>query len=229
MRQRYAAILVMALGTAAVLWFELRKSPETTHGHYAARIPLKIGDWVGEDLPVSADSVRILGTKDIINRYYTNSDGRRVSFQAVFAQNNRRAVHPPEICARGHGESLEGQAVVVHKVAWPASGYQPGDAVLTGLGELTKPTDFKFKELVLRYRERRSIVNYWYKAGSRLTCNAVQHEWNLFRNNFTGGTTTNSLLRVSAEAPTSADVEIARRLVYEFTEAVFPYVIASMP
>ena len=219
----------MALGTAAVLRFELRKPPETMHGHYAARIPLKIGEWVGEDLPVSADSVRILGTKDIINRYYTNSGGQRVSFQAVFAQNNRRAVHPPEICARGHGESLERQAIVVHKVAWPVSGYQPGDAILTGLGELKQPTDFEFKELVLRYREHRSIVNYWYKAGRHLTCNAVQHEWNLFWNNFTGGTTTNSLLRVSAEAPALADVETARRLVYEFTEKVFPFVIASMP
>jgi len=219
----------MALGTAAVLWFELRPTPQTSHGQYAARIPLTIGEWVGEDLPVSADTVLILGTKDIINRCYVNGNGQRVWFQAVFAQDNRRAVHPPEICARGHGESLERQAVVSHKVAWPASGYQPGDAVLTTLGELKKPVNFEFKELVLRYGDRRSIVNYWYKAGSRLTCNAVKHEWNLFRNNFTGGTTTNSLLRVSADAPTAADIETGRGLVYEFTQEVFPFVIASMP
>jgi len=227
--QRLVAIAIMALGTAAVLWFELRPTPEASHGQYAARIPLTIGEWVGEDMPVSDETVRILGTKDIINRYYVNGSGQRVSFQAVFARDNRRAVHPPEICARGHGESLERQAVVTHKVAWPASGFQPGEAVLTSLGKLNEPVDFQFKELVLLYRDHRSIVNYWYKAGSRLTCNAVKHEWNLFWNNFTGGTTTNSLLRVSADAPTAADVAPARELVHQFTQEVFPYVVASMP
>ena len=227
------AIVILAVGAGAALWFDLEAPASASNQYFAKRIPMKLAGWkCTKDEPPNPDVVRILGTDDIVTRNYFNAEGKKVTFLAVFASNNRRAVHPPEICLRGGGRILETQQVVGYKVSWPVSGYQPGTEALPPITELRQPQDMRFKELVVRMQPgQRMVVNYWFKTGSFLTCSSLTHEWNLFKNNLLGGQTSNSLLEATTDVFGSSpeEIEQGKALVHEFARTVFPYVMASMP
>ena len=158
--KKHLLIATVVLAATALLTVVLeREAPVKTRGHsFARRIPLKFGRWRGEELPVGEAVVETLETDDVLMRSYTKDTGEKIVFAAVFAMDNRRAAHPPEICYRGQGWSVEGKSNARHRVRTPASGYIPlnienGEMVREKLDELTSfgdPVDFTFTELILR-------------------------------------------------------------------------------
>jgi len=164
-------------------------------------------------------------------RTYTNESGREVIFAAVFAENNRRAAHPPEQCYRGQGMELVFKTYRSYPVQLPVGGYVSGEGVITEI-DAGETMDFSVRELIVAKGKQRKVVHYWFKSGGSCTSNFLRHEVNMFLNALSGSApVTNALLRVSAyaESDSEGDIESARRAVRSFAQAVFPYTISALP
>lgn len=234
------AIVVLAAAALLTLILERDAPVQSKRYSFAKRIPLKLGQWRGEELPVPEAVIETLETDDVLMRSYTKDSGEEIVFAAVFAMDNRRAAHPPEICYRGLGWSVEGKSNVRYPVRPPANGYIPlkaqdGEMTDEKLDELTSfgdPVDFTFTELILRHpKNGRQLVHYWFKTGSRSTNSLIVHEFHMLVNNIFYRGSSNSLLRVSAQARSAAaeDIQAARAAVEDFCVEVFPYTLAAMP
>jgi len=234
------AVAALAVTAALTLLLEAERSASGVNCSYAKRIPLLLGSWRGEEQEVSEAVVETLRTSDLLMRFYTDDEGRGITFAAVFATDNRRAAHPPEICYDGQGWSVEGKTSRTVAVRLPASGYQPpgenGQSAFEQLQTvklLENTIDFAFTELVIRDRstDRRQLVYYWYKTGGRSTNSLLVHELDMLVNNIFHRGSSNSLLRVSTEVVSASeeDIQAARDLVQGFCKVVFPYTIAAMP
>jgi len=233
-------LAILAVTASVTVYLEIKPSVAKKNFSFARRIPLTLGVWRGEEMKVSQAVINTLLTDDLLMRSYTNHKRQTVIFAAVFATDNRRAAHPPEICYRGQGWSVEGKTSRCFPVNLPAGGYVPpseenGEAGPQKLGHVTlleEPVDFAFTELIIRHKSgQRQVVHYWYKTGGRSTNNLLLHEWHMLVNNAFHRGSTNSLLRVSCEARSESqgDIMAARLVVQDFCKAVFPYTIASMP
>ncbi|HUS59205.1 MAG TPA: EpsI family protein [Planctomycetota bacterium] len=228
MKSAIVAIAILAVTAGAVVWLETDSQAGKESNSYARRIPLSIGRWKGEELPSSADVERILGTTDLLTRKYFNENDEQVEFAAVFAKDNRRAAHPPEICYKGEGYEIEAPSQRTYILEWPDSGFQPGtDAVASFASSAS--VELTVQDVVFRKDSERILVQYWFKTGSFCTSNLLVHEWHMLKNNILGRHASNALLRVSTVVRHDQTVEEARALIEDFCRQVFPYTIASMP
>jgi len=221
---------ILAVSAAAIIHFEMEPpSVDKKHG-FARRIPLEFGEWKGEELPNHPDVIRILRTDDLLMRIYTGSAKVQVVFAAVFAENDRSAAHPPEICFQGQGWSIEGYARRTYPVS--RADFEPGETKLEKIAHLDEPANFTFSELIIRRgADERQLVHYWYKTGPECSSSLIAHEWQMLINNLRGHNTTNSLLRVSTNVRSSRpeDIQAARELVTKFCQDIYPYTLAAMP
>ncbi len=73
-----------------------------------ARVPLEIGDWRGQDVPMDERVVRRTDTDDHINRSYRRSGGTVFLFVGYGIRLRDLAPHRPEVCYPGAGWTLDG-------------------------------------------------------------------------------------------------------------------------
>lgn len=85
------------------LYFKNYAAPDTVSVH---AFPMTIGEWRGEELPISDKDYAILETRNAFARMYTNPDGKQVMLYIIYSQHNRRVAHPPEICYSGGGSTI---------------------------------------------------------------------------------------------------------------------------
>jgi len=75
-----------------------------------ARLPLQIGDWAGEEVPMGDRVVRATDTDDHVNRTYRLASGTEaVSLWIAYGVRFRDLMpHRPEVCYPGNGWTSEG-------------------------------------------------------------------------------------------------------------------------
>ena len=72
-----------------------------------AQLPMRIGDWTGQEVPLDADVIRGTDTDDRVNRLYRRGTDD-VSFYVAYGVRIRDlAPHRPEVCYVGSGWVLE--------------------------------------------------------------------------------------------------------------------------
>jgi len=74
-----------------------------------AKLPVHIGDWVGEDTPMEERIVRKTNTDDLINRLYKRRGGSQAVslFVAYGVRLRDLSPHRPEVCYPGAGWTLD--------------------------------------------------------------------------------------------------------------------------
>lgn len=75
-----------------------------------AKLPVRIGEWVGEDTPIDERIVRKTDTDDLINRLYRRTGGSQAVslFVAYGVRLRDLSPHRPEVCYPGAGWTLDG-------------------------------------------------------------------------------------------------------------------------
>jgi hypothetical protein len=122
-------LLLLAGFTADQLLF--RVAPADAAPYHAAvqqaatRIPLHMGSWLGEDVPVPPAAVQLLKPNVIVSRRYTDlRSGRRFDFLLVQCSDIRDILgHYPPVCYRGQGWTTD--------AAEPGD-WETGDLTITG-------------------------------------------------------------------------------------------------
>lgn len=100
----YKPLLLVTFFLSLNLYFKVAKETDTVN---IAEFPKAIGTWSSVDLPISAEDLSMLETKNAFVRKYTNKiDGGEVYLFLVYSQHNRKVAHPPEICYLGSGVTI---------------------------------------------------------------------------------------------------------------------------
>lgn len=208
--QRYRlAIVAMALVMPFAIFFHYNVPAPADLAFLRARVPKGFGPWimVAEREP-SQKEVDILETKAILTRTYSSGDKGNVDLSIVYAPNNRRVAHPPELCYKGAGWSVEGNQVHEFPVE-------------------TQP--FKVNRLLLRKSGRRLLVLYWYKAGPAYYASYLKMQWGTIWYQLTLRSSSSALIRVSAESPGPDDDDGVFATLEEFASRAIPSITPALP
>lgn len=167
--------------------------------------------FVGKDMdrPKNAGAAR---TSDSLRRRYFNPiGGETFDLLIVFSSDNRRAMHPPEVCLEGAGRRI------VHKDRRrvPAA---PG----TGAGA------WPMNELITERETQSTLHWYTYKSGGQYTTSYARQQASVVWNGLTGRDAGAALVRLSVPIE-QHDVSAARRLAVAAARAVLPYVDGITP
>ena len=201
------AIVLMALVAPLALYLQF-DVPAPARADALEVIPRTIGPWtvVSERGP-SEDEVKILETDAILTRTYSRGDPPQCDLSVVFAKDNRRVAHPPEICYKGSGWNVERREVV----EFPVAG-QP----------------FRANRLLLIRGNARLLVLYWYKAGPTCTANYLKMQWNIIKTHFGRRGSSSALCRVSALSPGPGQDDGIVATLRDFAGLAIPAVNAAI-
>lgn len=100
-----AGLLILCVGT-----------PTVREGDVAGvvmSLPERLGEWTGEDIPMSEGERQLLppGT-ELTRKKYTDGRGYWLACTVVLSSADRRSIHKPEICLPGQGWSTDSGQVV---------------------------------------------------------------------------------------------------------------------
>lgn len=184
-------------------------------------IPLKLGKWKGENLPITERTYEILETRDALMREYTNPQGERVVLAIVYSAVNRGAFHPPEICYLGGGRELLNKGVERIEIGQKAMVWPP---LAKAIAQPRKnPYVMQVNKLVMKDKAGKEIAWYWFTAGNRVTSNYYRQQlfflWDEIRRNRQGG----ALVRVSIRA--ADDSRIAEVQGKDFIRQIAPILL----
>ncbi|MFP4058368.1 MAG: exosortase C-terminal domain/associated protein EpsI [Candidatus Brocadiia bacterium] len=211
LRTRYfVAMGAMALLAPLALYLQYDVPPPASVEPLRAAIPRVIDGWtmVDERGPTE-DEKRILETDAILTRTYRRSGGgetARADLSVVFAKDNRRVAHPPEICYKGSGWSIESKSLV----HFPVRG-QP----------------FEANRLLLVRGGHRLLVLYWYRAGPAYTANYLRMQWLIVKSHLLSRASNSALVRVSALSPAAEEDDEVTALLKDFAAVAIPEVTAA--
>ena len=204
--KRYLIIVILLLVTAFIT-FGAYSTKSYSGVLHTQNIPMRIGSWYGRDIPMGERTYDVLETRDAFMREYTSSIGERASLTVVFAQNNRKVAHPPEVCLAGGGWSRTDRDI--HSVV-------AGDRTL------------RFNGIILQKGSEKQVVLYLYKAGSKLTPNYYSQQLNIIVNGMFRKDTSSVLIRISCRSD-DRDVETSSRLLSKFAGEVIPVLEQHLP
>ena len=92
-----------------------------------AAVPLRLGDWQGTEIPVTAEELARLDRTAELRRNYTNSSGEALSIAVVYSS-KWKGLHSAESCLTGAGWDIVKQ----YKLAVsPEQTESPGTVLLT--------------------------------------------------------------------------------------------------
>lgn len=195
------ALLSLTLVALIYLWQSRNTPPAQVR---LEDIPAELGEWKGKDIPIPERVYKILETKDVLTREYTNARGEKVDLVIVYSGASRAAFHPPEICYLGGGRELLNKNL---------------ETVETGVkGE---DSTLRTNRLLMKDKFGQEIAWYWFTVGSKVTENYYLQQcyfiWNELRRNPAGG----SLVRVSART-TGGDLTQAETRGKDFIRRLAP-------
>jgi EpsI family protein len=166
--------------------------------------PLKFGEWEGKNYPVDKRTYEILETHNLFIRDYKNTHGDSIILYVVYSKDNRKALHPPEICITGGGlEILEKTPVQV-------------------------TSKIRAVKLLTEEKERRELVVYWFKAGELSTDVYIKQQLKTVFDHLMGKQTSGAMIRVSAQVKNN-DEEAATNLVRSFCMEIEPLIEQYVP
>ena len=204
--KRYLIAVILLLVTAFIT-FGAYSTKSYSGVLYTQNIPMIMGSWYGRDIAMDERTYDILETRDAFVREYTSSVGEKATLTVVFAQNNRRVAHPPEVCLAGGGWSRTDRDI--HSVV---------------VGGRT----LRFNRIILQKGSEKQVVLYLYKAGSRLTSNYYSQQLNIIMNGMLRKDTSSALIRLSCYVD-GHSVEESSKLLSKFAGEVIPILEQHLP
>lgn len=114
-------------------------------------LPIEIGAWVGEEVPLSAGVLRIAGNDDYVSRMYVNGRTReRVSLYVAYTARPRTMLrHRPSVCYPSAG--------------WTSTSVKTGDIAVDGGRHLPVRIEEFFRTGLTD--QRRVVLSYYVLAG----------------------------------------------------------------
>lgn len=203
MKNKSFIIVAMILVVVAVIAnkpykFDLSESVKVTD------FPKTIGGWEGADMALSERDYAILETKNLFVRDYKNKNGDSVYLYIIYAGDNRRALHPPEVCYTGGGATIAEKSVI------PMTG------------------SITANKFTIEDKNSRQLVVYWFKSTHLNTYSYLKQQLKIVRDRLLGKKTSGALIRVSTDIKGN-NLDSAVKLVKSFCAQIEPLLAKYVP
>ncbi len=203
MKNKSFIVVAMILVVVAVIAnkpykFDLSESVKVTD------FPKTIGGWEGADMALSERDYEILETKNLFVRDYKNKNGDSVYLYIIYAGDNRRALHPPEVCYTGGGATITEKSVI------------PITASITA------------NKFTIEEKNSRQLVVYWFKSTNLNTYNFLKQQLKIVTDRMLGRKTSGALIRVSTEIKDGREAG-ALELIRSFCGQIEPLLAKYVP
>ena len=163
----------------------------------------------GYNIPLSENDLRILEYPSYINRRYVGTDVASINLSFIFHKDNRKAVHPPDVCVEGGGNDIVAKINVdVRRI--------PGQEVVPCRGLLAVDKE-----------GNRTYHLYAYRCGDTNTRSFWYQQWIIFVNGLQDRNASGGLIHVTT--PVTTDTNAAQQRCVEMIRAVLPHLDKNFP
>ncbi len=171
-----------------------------------ANFPKKIGDWESQDIQLRESDYAILETRNLIMRDYKNRNrGETVNLYIIYSSDNRKALHPPEICYTGGGVGT-----ILEK------------------GIVSLGTNFKANKFIIENKNASQLVVYWFKSGELSTYSYIRQQLKTVKDRLLQKKTSGAMIRISTLIDLK-DPDQAMNLIKSFSESIIPAINRYVP
>jgi EpsI family protein len=180
-------------------------------------MPRNFGPWVAEDIPLTDETLEVLGKGDFLNRIYTfESSDRRPSvppislFIGYFAtQRTGQTMHSPQNCLPGAGWTFDSQKYV-------------------DIQDVNGKT-YNVGEYVIGNGDTKQFVIYWYQAHGRSIPNEFVAKGHMVLDAIRTNRTDGALVRVITTVMPSESLQSAQERAVRFTQQMAPNLPRFVP
>lgn len=169
-----------------------------------ADFPITIGEWTSKDTVLSERTYKLLETRNLIMRNYTNPKGDSINLYIIYSQDNRKVAHPPEICMQGSG------------------------ATVTNKTSINITDSIKATELIIEKNIAKELVVYWYKVGKINTNVYLKQQIKQVTDKIRGKSSSIALIRVLSNIEGN-DKEAALDKIKTFCKLIEPLLEKYVP
>ncbi len=168
--------------------------------------PERIGEWVGEDVPIGPTILQVVGADSILNRAYRSPDGELLWLYVGYYQTQQKGaqIHSPLHC-------------------YPGSGWTPvqKDVVAVPVGT----RKIYVNRMVIENGPRKRLVTYWYQAQGRVIANEYLQRFDLLRRALLQHRTNGVLVRISMPITTINPPEKAWKRMRQVLQETYPLLL----
>ena len=198
--------ILILMGITALLTRNFYYSVPKYDEIFTKRIPLKIKEWSGTEIPIEKRVLDILETDDAIIRTYKKINIPPVNLYIVFSKGNRKVAHPPEICSAGVGKKLINKQREVLNI---------------------EGQDVEIAHLVLVKEKEQVVLLYTYKSGSKYTDNVFKQQLYLVLDIILKKRSSGALITITT--PVVESEKVAGERAKSFLRDLFPYIVKELP
>jgi EpsI family protein len=184
-----------------------------------SQMPEHFGGWTAQDLPLTDDTLAVLGKGDFLNRIYTDQPTTGSSmtktppislFIGYFpSQRTGQTMHSPQNCLPGAGWTFDSQRY-------------------TSLQDINGK-QYKVGEYVISNGDIKQFVIYWYQAHGRSIPNEYKAKLYMVADAIRMNRTDGALVRVITQVLPSESLDSARERVTQFTRQMAPNLPRFVP
>jgi EpsI family protein len=210
MNTRYSILIGILLIVTVITYLLSNDVPAQQKAVYAKQLPIFINGWIGEDIEVGNRTLEILETNDVLMRDYKKEGNPFIQLCIIYASNNRKVSHPPEVCYKGSGWSLEEKILVVFSI------------------KSDEFPELRANKLILEKGDQKQLVLYWYKCNSDYATNYYKQQINVVKSEIITGKSTSGLIRISTPIVNN-DEGVAMMRVQRFSLNMLPLITKYLP
>lgn len=171
--------------------------------------------FTGIDHELDVGTLAILETTDYVCRSFSSVDRQvAVDVLLIFSANNRKGIHPPEVCLEGGGNQI------IHKEVIDLSG--------SAISKLNPIPAVRMRELVTQQGIQKTYHLYTYKVGDVYTPEFLQQQASIIMNGFLSRSTAGSLLRLSVLVD-HENIKYAKETAINFARELIPHIEKHWP
>lgn len=210
--------IVILLLTSTIFVLESRgDADQIPASEPLSQMPRNIGPWSAQDIPLTDDTLEVLGKGDFLNRIYTfePSDGPARQppisvFIGYFAsQRTGQTMHSPQNCLPGAGWTFDSQTY-------------------TDIQDINGKT-YRVGEYVIGNGDIKQFVIYWYQAHGRSIPNEYVAKGYMVADAIRMNRTDGALVRVITQVMPSESLESAKERAVRFTQQMAPNLPRFIP
>jgi EpsI family protein len=216
---RFLLVIVLLASTAFVL--QSRGDADLIPvSQPLSQMPEHFGGWTAQDVPLTDDTLAVLGQGDFLNRVYTSppasasSSTTRLAPISLFigyfpSQRTGQTMHSPQNCLPGAGWTFDSQRY-------------------TSLEDINGK-QYKVGEYVISNGDIKQFVIYWYQAHGRSIPNEYKAKLYMVADAIRMNRTDGALVRVITQVLPSESLDSARERATQFTQQMAPNLPRFIP
>jgi EpsI family protein len=213
LKSRPSRVLTLVLAVQAILFYTLSRGEAVSLALPLSGFPSQVGGWTLATEGVIEKEIRdVLRADDILNRVYTDADGRQSAslFVAYFkTQRTGQTPHSPQNCL-------------------PGSGWTPSRIGFIRIDLPDRPQPIEINRYIVAKGESKSLVLYWYQSRDRVIAREFSAKFWLVADSIRYRRSDTALVRVVVPV-SSAGEEAATEAAVGLVRSFFPVLRQYLP